>query len=84
MRKTRKNCTYPFTLVGERAPALESWPCCLTGEGNGTPLQYSCLENPMDGEAWKAAVHGVAEGRTRLSPHTATKTQHSQINKYIF
>ena len=37
------------------------------GEGDGTPLQYSCLENPMDGGAWKAAVHGVAEGRTRLS-----------------
>ena len=37
------------------------------GEGNGTPLQYSCLENPMDREAWKAAVHGVAEGRKRLS-----------------
>ena len=37
------------------------------GEGNGTPLQYSCLENPMDGGAWKAAVHGVAEGRTRLN-----------------
>ena len=36
-------------------------------EGNGTPLQYSCLEKPMDGGAWKAAVHGVAEGRTRLS-----------------
>ena len=36
-------------------------------EGNGTPLQYSCLENPMDRGAWKAAVHGVAEGRTRLS-----------------
>ena len=33
------------------------------GEGNGTPLQYSCLENPMDGGAWKAAVHGVAEGQ---------------------
>ena len=32
------------------------------GEGNGTPLQYSCLENPMDGGAWWAAVHGVAEG----------------------
>ena len=32
-----------------------------------TPLQYSCLENPMDGGAWKAVVHGVAEGRTRLS-----------------
>ena len=34
------------------------------GEGNGTPLQYSCLENPMDGGAWWAAVHGVAESRT--------------------
>ena len=34
------------------------------GEGNGTPLQYSCLENPMDGGAWKAAVHGVAKSRT--------------------
>ena len=37
------------------------------GEGNGTPLQYSCLENPMDRGAWKAAVHGVAESRTWLS-----------------
>ena len=34
------------------------------GEGNGTPLQYSCLENPMDGGAWSAAVHGVAKGGT--------------------
>ena len=37
------------------------------GEGNGTPLQYSCLENPMDGGVWKAAVHGVAKSQTRLS-----------------
>ena len=37
---------------------------------NGTPLQYSCLEHPMDGGAWKAAVHGVAEGQTRLSDFT--------------
>ena len=36
------------------------------GEGNGTPLQYSCLENPMDGGAWWAAAHGVAKSRTRL------------------
>ena len=35
----------------------------LLGEGNGNPLQYSCLENPMDGGAWWAAVHGVAEGQ---------------------
>ena len=37
---------------------------CSFGEGNGTPLQYSGLENPMDGGAWKAAVHGVTEGWT--------------------
>ena len=36
----------------------------IGGEGNGTPLQYSCLENPMDGGAWWAAVHGVAKSRT--------------------
>ena len=41
-------------------------------EGNGTPLQYSCLENPMDRGAWKAAVHRVAEGQTRLSDFTFT------------
>ena len=37
------------------------------GEGNGTPLQYSCLENPMDWGAWQATVHGVAKSQTRLS-----------------
>ena len=42
------------------------------GEGNGTPLQYSCLENPMDGGAWWAAVHGVAKSRTRLGDFTFT------------
>ena len=41
-------------------------------EGNGTPLQYSCLENPTDGGAWWAAVHGVANSRTRLSDFTFT------------
>ena len=46
--------------------------CVCVGEGNGTPLQYSCLENPMDGGAWKAAVHGVAEGWTWLSDFTFT------------
>ena len=42
------------------------------GGGNGTPLQYSCLENPMDGGAWKAAVHRVAKSRTRLRNFTLT------------
>ena len=42
-----------------------SMHACI-GEGNGNPLQYSCLENPMDGGAWWAAVHGVAQSQTRL------------------
>ena len=42
------------------------------GEGNGTPLQYSCLENPMDRGAWWATVHGVAKSQTRLSDFTFT------------
>ena len=42
------------------------------GEGNGTPLQYSCPENPMDGGAWWAAVHGVTKSWTRLSDFTFT------------
>ena len=42
------------------------------GEGNGNPLQYSCLENPMNRGAWWAAVHGVAKSRTRLSDFTFT------------
>jgi len=42
------------------------------GEGNGTPLQYPCLENPMDRGAWWAAVHGVAKGQTWLSDFTLT------------
>ena len=41
-------------------------------EGNGTPLQYSCLENPTGGGAWEAAVHGVPEGQTRLRDFTFT------------
>ena len=44
----------------------------IFGEGNDTPLQYSCLENPMDGGAWWAAVHGVTTSRTRLSGFTCT------------
>ena len=40
------------------------------GEGNGNPLQYSCLENPMCGGAWQATVHGVAKSQTQLSDFT--------------
>ena len=44
----------------------------ILGEGNDTPLQYSCLENPMDGGAWWTTVHGVAKSQTRLSNFTFT------------
>ena len=47
------------------------------GEGNGTPLQYSCLENPMDGGAWWAIVHGVAKSWTRLSDFPSTFHSHA-------
>ena len=53
----------------------------LCGEGNGTLLQYSCLENPMEGGAWKAAVHGVAEGQTRLSDFSFTFHFHALEEK---
>ena len=49
----------------------------MCGEGNGTPLQYPCLENPMDGGALWAAVHGVAKSRTRLSNFTFTFPFHA-------
>ena len=48
------------------------WGRITVGEGNGTSLQYSCLETPMDREAWWAAVHGVAKSWTRLSDFTFT------------
>ena len=44
------------------------------GEGNGNPLHYSCLENPMDRGAWRATVCGIVKSRTRLNNTTATTT----------
>ena len=58
--------------TGILIPSITSCPTFITVLGNGILLQYSCLENPMDGGAWKTAVHGVAEGRTRLSDFTFT------------
>ena len=49
----------------------------MAGEGKGTSLQYSCLENPMDRGAWWAAVHGVAEGGTQLSNFIFTSRFHA-------
>ena len=88
LRKTSKTCSWvnsigPPTGVCSivcTVANLESSKTCqhlresrsYNGEGNGTPLQYSCLENPMDGGAWWAAVHGVARCRTQLSDFTFT------------
>ena len=49
----------------------------LVEDGNGNPVQYSCLENPMDGGAWWAAVHGVAKSPTRLNDFTFTLHFHA-------
>ena len=65
----------PRLCVGFFSPVRHSYlphPQATVREGNGNPLQYSCLENPMDGGAWWAAVHGVAKSRIRLSDFTFT------------
>ena len=51
-------------------PGLISGSGRCPGEGNGNPLQYSCLENSMDGGAWWSTVHGVGKSRTRLGHFT--------------
>ena len=53
-------------------------PVRSPGEGNGNPLQCSCLENPRDGEAWWAAVYGVAQSRTRLKRLSSSSSSSSK------
>ena len=74
---TPKNCNIPTEIVLQNTNMTLQLLKTDTGEGNGTPLQYSCLENPMDGGAWKASVHGVTEGRTRLSDFSFTLHFHA-------
>ena len=65
--------SFPSGSVGKESAFTEGALGSIPGsgrspeEGNGSQLQYSCLENPMDGGAWWATVHGVAKSRTRLS-----------------
>ena len=61
----------PSTVLGEYE-GLISLGQIGFGEGNGNPLQYSCLENPMDRGAWQATVHEVTKSQTRLSDFTFT------------
>ena len=69
-----KKCIQRKRLKDKVPDTLNIWVWVVEklGEGNGTPLQYSCLENPIDGGAWCAAVHGVARSRTRLNDFTFT------------
>ena len=53
------------------------------GVGNGNPLQYSCLENPMDGEAWQAIVPGVTKSRTRLSTYMSCHVSGGPVLKTL-
>ena len=53
------------------------------GEGNGTPLQYCCPENPMDAGAWWAAEHGVAQSRTRLKRLGSSSRRHVAVTVVI-
>ena len=61
-------------------PGLISGSGRSPGEGNGNPLQYSCLENAMEGGAWWATVHGVAKSQTRLRDFTFTFTFTVSLN----
>ena len=76
-------------LGDEYVKAVYCYPAYLTymqstsGEGSGTPLQYSCLENPMGGGAWWAAVHGVARSQTQLSDFTFTFHFHALEEEMI-
>ena len=56
----------------------------FSGEGNGNPLQYSCLENPLNRGAWWATVHGVTKSRTRLSNYTSLHFFISSMDKQLF
>ena len=59
-------------MGGERKVRQKKNYCLLSGEGNDNPLQYSCLENPMDGGPRWATIHGVTKSQTRLSDFTFT------------
>ena len=66
--KSLKNVVFSFLSSVSHVRSIVS--ASLQPHGNGNPLQYSCLENPMDGGAWYATVHGVAKSQTRLSDFT--------------
>ena len=77
MNRNKHKLGFPGSSDGRESACSAGDPCSIPGlgrspgEGNGNPPQYSCLENPMDGGAWKATVHGVAKSQTRLNDFTS-------------
>ena len=69
---SRDLCLFDSLIYSKHLEQYLAYSRYSVGEGNGAPLQYSCLESPMDEGAWWAAVHGVAKGRTRLKDFTFT------------
>ena len=69
-------------VAGSRTRLSDHFDFSLSciGEGNGNPLQYSCLENPRDGGAWWAAIYGVAQSRTRLKRLSSSSSSNKQQN----
>ena len=66
IRRALERLHFPFSLS-------------CTGEGNGNPLQCSCLENPRDGGAWWAALYGVAQSRTRLKRLSSSSSREAEV-----
>ena len=81
VRKTMEGCSKEEKACNiNMGTSLDNFNACLGkffGDGNGIPLQYSCLENPMDRGAWQATVHGVAKSQSQLS------TQHTCLSSDI-
>ena len=73
-----RTAVHRVTQSRRRLKQLSMHPCI--GEGNGNPLQYSCLENPRDKGAWWAAVYGVAQSRTRLKQLSSSSSSSSTYN----
>ena len=70
-------------------PSGSFWPrdwtqvSCIAGEGNGNPLQYSCLENPMDGGAWWAAIYGIAQSQTQLKQLSSSSSSSCIADRFF-
>ena len=71
-------CSEPMGLLRVRHDWVTSFSLSCIGEGNGNPLQCSCLKNPRDGGVWWAAIYGVAQSRTRLKRLSSSSSSHGE------